>query len=307
MIPRVSSLRLGIAVRRLLGVRLGRFHQYQPRQLSVASVNHADDNDRLPAISLVTPSFNQACFVEKTLESVLGQNYPKLQYIVQDGLSSDGTREILGRYATRNVDIRIETDGGQTDALNKGFAHTDGEIMGYLNSDDLLLPGTLCLVGRYFRDNPSVDVIYGNRLIVDEAGREVGRWVLPEHDSEILTFIDYVPQETMFWRRRIWERVGGRFNTDFHFAMDWELLLRFIHAGAVFRHLPGLFGAFRVHGQQKSQAEFLVRGIGEMNGLRLRYGGKNMSFVRRIALHWAYLSQHRLADAAFEASLRKNG
>lgn len=307
MISRFSSLGLGIAVRRLLGVRLGRFNQYSPRQLTLIPVNHADDDDRLPMISLVTPSFNQARFVEKTLESVLGQNYPKLQYIVQDGLSSDGTQEILGEYATRNIDIRIETDNGQTDALNKGFAHTDGEIMGYLNSDDLLLPGTLSLVGRYFRDNPSVDVIYGNRLIVDEAGREVGRWVLPEHDSEILSFIDYVPQETMFWRRRIWERAGGRFDTDFHFAMDWELLLRFIHAGAVFRHLPGLFGAFRVHGKQKSQAEFLVRGVGEMNVLRLRYAGKNMNLVRRFVLHWAYLSQHRLADAAFEASLRKNG
>ncbi|MBY5790006.1 glycosyltransferase family 2 protein [Rhizobium leguminosarum] len=307
MISRFSSLGLGIALRRLLGVRLGRFHQYGPRQLSVAAIKHVGDDDRLPMISLVTPSFNQAHFVEKTLESVLGQNYPKLQYIVQDGLSSDGTQEILGRYTTRNIDIRIEADDGQTDALNKGFAHTDGEIMGYLNSDDLLLPGTLRLVGRYFRDNPSVDVIYGNRLIVDEVGREVGRWVLPEHNSEILTFIDYVPQETMFWRRRIWERAGGRFDTDFHFAMDWELLLRFIHAGAVFRHLPGLFGAFRVHRNQKSQADFLVRGAGEMNGLRLRYGSKNMNFVRRVVLHWAYLSQHRLADAAFEASLRQNG
>lgn len=302
-----SSLGLGSIARSLLGIRLGRFHQYAARPLSIIQFDEVAGVGDLPTMSIVTPSFNQGRFIRTTIESVLGQKYPRLQYVVQDAYSADETAGILEQYSRQGVEVHTEHDQGQTDALNRGFIRTDGEVMAYLNSDDFLLPGTLDFVGRYFRDNPDVDVVYGNRLIVDEVGMEIGRWVLPSHNADILRRIDYVPQETMFWRRRIWDRAGARFDVDFRFAMDWELILRFMSVGAEFRHLPGLFGVFRVHGDQKSQVDFLRHGAKEMSDLKSRYSNNKLGLGRTVVAHWAYLAQHRRADATFEASMGENG
>lgn len=298
MRTRLSSWGLGSALRRLLGVRLGRLRQYSPRPLSVTFTESGCNDTDFPCISMVTPSFNQAQFIGETIQSVLKQSYPCLEYVVQDACSTDGTAEVLQAFVGKGMDIRIEPDTGQADALNKGFSRTTGEVMGYLNSDDLLMPGCLDFVGRFFRDHPSVDVIYGNRLIVDESGHEIGRWILPGHDSHVLRFVDYVPQESMFWRRRIWDRVGAQMNGNLQFALDWDLVLRFMDAGAVFIHLPDLFGIFRVHGDQKTQTYFLERGVQEMADLRSRYAG-DIGRIKRFLLHWKYLSAHRRLDAAF--------
>lgn len=296
----LSTWGVGIGLRRMLGIRLGRMRQYSPRPLSLPAVQAGSDCD-LPCIALVTPSLNQGQFIGETVRSVLGQNYPNLQYVVQDACSTDGTREVLDAFRGKGMDIRIESDKGQADALNKGFSRTTGEIMGYLNSDDLLMPGCMDLVGRYFRDNPAVDVIYGNRLIVDTKGYEIGRWILPGHDARVLRFVDYVPQESMFWRRRLWERTGARFDTGLQFALDWDLVLRFLEVGAVFAHLPDLFGIFRVHEEQKSQAQFFERGTREMAVLRSRYE-QDVGYFERALLHWRYLAAHRRQDAAYASS-----
>lgn len=303
MNSRLSAWGLGSKLRCVLGIRLGRLRQYPPKALSMERIDVSTADHALPCISIVTPSFNQVKFVGKTINSILEQGYQALQYVVQDACSTDGTAHVLESFVRKGVCVRIERDKGQADALNLGFAHTSGEVMAYLNSDDLFLPGTLRFVGSYFRDNPSVDVIYGNRLIIDEDGLEIGRWILPGHDPQLLKFIDYVPQESMFWRRRIWDRVGGRVDTNLHFALDWDLILRFVEAGAVFQHVPSLFGVFRVHEKQKSQADFVVRGAGEMAALRHRYAGMETRCLDRFVYHWRYLSKHRQADAAFEASL----
>jgi glycosyltransferase involved in cell wall biosynthesis len=255
----------------------------------------------LPIIALVTPSFNQAKFVGQTINSVKVQNYPRLKYVVQDACSMDGTAGVLKSFDDAGYDIRIEPDSGQADALNKGFARAPAEIMGYLNSDDLLLPGTLHFVAQYFHNNPSVDVIYGNRLIIDEFGQEIGRWILPGHDPQVLRFVDYVPQESMFWRRRIWEGVGAKFDSNLQFAMDWDLILRFEEAGAVFHHVPELFGVFRAHGGQKSQANFVTRGAKEMATLRFRYRDAKLSRLQRIWLHTQYLYRHVKVDATWQS------
>jgi len=299
MNARLSALGLGTLARRLLGVRLGRLRQYPPQALPLAQADIArTDRQHLPRISLVTPSLNQARYVGRTLHSVLSQDYPDLDYIVQDGGSRDGSADVIAAFAGAQLTIRSEPDSGQADALNKGFARSTGTVMGYLNSDDLLLPGTLLRVGRHFRDHPEVDVIYGNRLIVDEDDREIGTWVLPGHDAELIRHIDYVPQETLFWRRRIWERTGAAFDPDLHFALDWDLILRFVEAGAVIHHLPDLFGVFRVHGSQKTQADFLSRGAAEMSALRSRHraaGGRLEGMIR----HGRFLCRHRTADALY--------
>lgn len=299
----LSSLGLGTLLRQIAGIRLGRLHQYPPRSLSVRQLGQAGHDVNFPTIALVTPSFNQAQFVGQTISSVTEQHYPGLQYVIQDSCSKDGTEGVLKSFIDEGFDIRIEPDQGQADALNRGFERTSAEIMCYLNSDDLLLPGTLRFVAQYFHENPAVDVIYGNRLIIDELGREIGCWILPGHDPQVLRFVDYVPQESMFWRRRIWERVGAKFDASLQFAMDWDLILRLLDSGAVFHHVPELFGVFRVHDSQKSQANFVTRGAKEMATLRLRHGDKKLSRLKRILLHGQYLYRHVKVDAAWQTSL----
>lgn len=300
-----SSLGLGDLVRWAFGIRLGRLHQYSPRSLSVSVIESSTEPRELPRISLVTPSFNQVQFLGKTIESILDQGYPDLEYCIQDACSTDGSVDLLQAYNGTGLTIRVERDFGQADALNRGFANTSGEIMGYLNSDDLLLPGVLRKVSGLFQDHPEIDVIYGNRLIVDEQEREVGRWILPSHDQELLRYVDYVPQESMFWRRRIWDKAGAKFDEKMQFAMDWELILRFMHVGAVFKHVPELFGVFRVHDAQKSQSNFLSHGAMEIEELRSRFGGAHTEWLKRLLRHARYLYRHRLVDAEFQKALEK--
>lgn len=299
MRAQLSAWGVGSTIRRLLGIRLGRLHQYPPKVLSVLSNSRACDNNNLPRIALITPSFNQAKFIGRTIDSILAQAYPNLDYCIQDACSTDNSIDILHAYLDQPLTLCIERDAGQADALNRGFSRTSGEIMGYLNSDDLLLPGTLHLVGRYFQDHPDVDVIYGNRLIIDENDQEIGRWILPGHAPDVLRFIDYIPQESMFWRRRVWERVGAHFDASLQFAMDWHLILRFLEASAVFHHIPDLFGVFRAHDTQKSQANFVTDGAKEIRTLRLHYADKSLSHLHRLWLHGLYLYQHLKADISW--------
>ena len=228
-------------IRRLFTIRLGNLNQYSPsplRDIPVYKSSTAQAN--LPTISIVTPSFRQGHFIERTLLSVLNQNYPKLEYYVQDGGSTDNTIAILKSYEDKLSGWVSKKDSGQSQAINHGFANTKGEIMAWLNSDDLLLPGALAVVADYFNLHPDVDVVYGNRLLIDENDMEIGRWIMPGHDSDILSWVDYVPQETLFWRRSIWDKAGGQIDESFRFAMDWDLLVRLRDAGAKFAHIPSI-------------------------------------------------------------------
>ncbi|HEY5742940.1 MAG TPA: glycosyltransferase family 2 protein, partial [Terrimicrobiaceae bacterium] len=219
------------------GMELGVLRQYSPRPIQLVPPPGARCKSRLPTIAVVTPSYNQSHLIAETIESVLDQKYDNLEYAVVDGGSTDGTKEILEHYGQRLAYHVSEPDNGQADAIAKGFAHLNGEIMGYLNSDDLLTTGALRFVGDFFARHPQIDVIYGHRIVIDEAGQEVGRWIIPRHDPHAIRHFDYVPQETLFWRRSIYEAVGG-ICTSFQFAMDWDLLLRFINAGARFYRVP---------------------------------------------------------------------
>jgi glycosyltransferase involved in cell wall biosynthesis len=227
--------------------------QYPPRPLAIPShYGRTRAPRRAPVISVVTPSFNQVAFLEQTMLSALGQDYPHLEYIVQDGGSTDGSVALVQQYGPRLTSWQSQRDRGQAHAINLGFQRATGEILAYLNSDDMLTPGTLAYVARYFLRHPKVDVVYGHRIIVDAQGQETGRWVLPPHADEDLLWEDWVPQETMFWRRGIWERIGGGLDESFHFAMDWDLILRFRAAGARFARLPRFLGVFRVQAEQKT-------------------------------------------------------
>ena len=147
--------------------------------------------------------------------------------------------------------------------------------MAWINADDFYLPGALAFVVDYFARHPEVDVIYGNRVLVDEKGREISRWFLPPHDGDLLRLYDFVPQETLFWRRRIWDQVGG-IDTSLQFAIDWDLLLRFQKAGARMAHVPYFLACFRVHPAQKTAAQIKDIGQREIDQLRARTFGRRI-------------------------------
>jgi glycosyltransferase involved in cell wall biosynthesis len=251
----------------LHGQELGILRQYAARPLQLERFPSGKRRrGRLPIIAIVTPTFNQGQTLSATIQSVLQQNYPEVQYAVVDGGSTDETKNVLARYRPELSYCVSEPDNGQADAIAKGFAALQGDVMAYLNSDDMLMPGALSFVGKYFARHPHIDVIYGNRVIVDESGREVGRWILPRHNSESIRHFDYVPQETLFWRRSLYEKVGG-INSAFHFAMDWDLFLRFIAAGARVRRVPYFLACFRIHPRQKTHT--LSDTVGEREKLHL--------------------------------------
>jgi hypothetical protein len=262
------------------------------------------------SITLVTPSFQQGRFLESTILSVVGQGYPALEYVVRDGGSTDETLEVLRRHAVSLTRWESAPDRGQADAINLGFAETTGEIMGFLNSDDLLLPGSLAYVARYFARHPDVDVVYGHRVLIDEHDRQVGAWLIPAGAERVLRWADCIPQETLFWRRRAWEAAGGRMDESFGFALDWDLLLRFREAGARMRRVPRFLGAFRLHTGQK-HGTLLDAGEREGAALRARANGHPVSayvaharlqpfLARHVVLHSLHRAWWRLPVRRFE-------
>lgn len=206
--------------------------------------------DRPPKISIVTPSYQQGRFLEWTMRSVLEQGYPNLEYIVMDGGSKDETRDILARYKDRLAYCESAPDKGQADAVARGFARSTGEIMAYLNSDDLLAPGALDFVARYFAAHPEVDAIYSHRVFVDESNIVTRYWILPSHHAWMMKRWDYIPQETCFWRRRIYEQAGG-VDASYQFALDYDLFARFMECGRMER-VNRFLGAFREHPSSKT-------------------------------------------------------
>jgi GT2 family glycosyltransferase len=277
--------------------KLGVLYQHPPIPLVAREIKNARPlaEEHAPVISIVTPSFRQAHLIERTIKSVVEQQYPKLEYHVQDGASDDGTVEILEKWAGKLTSWESRKDDGQSAAINLGFLRTRGEIMAWLNSDDLFMPGSLHYVAAFFRRNPNVDVLYGNRLLIDESDGLIGRWVLPGHDDKVLSWADFVPQETMFWRRSIWEKVGG-VDESFRFAMDWDLLLRFRNAGAKIVHKPVYLGAFRIHEKQKTSAAINDIGVKEMERLRLRELGAAVTHQEIRKAITPFMMRHVVAD-----------
>ena len=273
------------------------FEQYPPRLLNLNALHPAPPLPaNAPRIAMVTPSYNHAQYLDATIESIVSQNYPNLYYHVQDGASIDGTVELL-KGRGNCISWRSEADRGQSEAINRGFAGVDCDIMAYLNSDDMLLPGTLAYVAHHFMTHPDVDIVYGHRVFVDREGLEVGRAVLPPHHGRTLHYADYIPQETMFWRKRVWDKVG-QIDESFHFAMDWDFILRAQLAGFKFKRLPRFLACFRIHDAQKTAATYAV-GVREMGVLRRRVLGFDPSSIdirraiapylmRQVVYHWGY-------------------
>ena len=206
-----------------------------------------------PRFSIVTPNWNGRAYLRPCLESVLEQNYPELEYIIADGASTDGSRLLIEEYRDRLATIISEPDDGHADALNKGFAASTGELMGWINSDDVILPGTLSFVARVFEARPDIEWITGRPSSMNSEG--VIEWMGQTRPWSRLRFLagdnQWIQQESTFWRRSLWDRAGGRLDTDYRLANDFELWCRFFrHAElhTVDRHL----GCFRVRPGQRS-------------------------------------------------------
>lgn len=216
-----------------------------------------------PKISIVTPSYNQARYLEWTMRSVVLQRYPNLEYIVMDGGSKDGSADVIRKYEAHLHHWQSAKDEGQSDAIRKGFLKSSGEIMAYLNSDDLLAPGTLHWVAEFFRRNPRVDAVYSHRCAVNETNDVIWHWYLPRHVSYLMKRWDLIPQETCFWRRRIYEETSG-IDSSFQFAMDYDLFVKFMLRGKLHR-TNRFLGAFRQHAQAKSSTNLETVGRTEIS------------------------------------------
>lgn len=255
-------------------MNLGKLVQYDPIMIKWGKLTLRKKMRKTPRLLLVTPSLNQGIYLKRTIQSVINQHYEQLFYVIKDGGSSDCSVEEIEKHEEFLHAWDSSADDGQASAINTGFALGSDmlgseDIMAWINADDVFAPGAFHFVASYFENNPDVDVVYGNRIIIDSNDREIGRWVLPPHCNRTIRWVDYIPQETMFWRKRIWESVGG-VDSGFQFAMDWDLICRFADVGAKFVRVPHFLGAFRVHREQKTMREINNRGAREMDMIRSR-------------------------------------
>jgi glycosyltransferase involved in cell wall biosynthesis len=246
-----------------------------------------NNQDGLPVISIVTPSYNQGQYIEWTVRSVLCQQYPKLEYIVMDGGSTDETLARIEPYKAQLAHFESGPDGGQSAAIAKGFSLSSGEIMAYLNSDDVLLPGTLNYVADYFARHPHVDVIYSHRYFIDERNQVTGLWILPQHSSFLMRRLDLIPQETCFWRRSLFEKAGN-VDPTFQFAMDYDLFMRFMNQGK-FRRVNRFLGAFRKHPLSKFSTQMTTIGYEEINRLHHQHKIKSVWVVSNLFWYYVWL------------------
>lgn len=209
--------------------------------------------NELPLVTIVTPSYNQAPFLEATIRSVLEQGYPRIEYIVNDGGSNDGSVEIIKRYADRLGSWVSEKDAGQSDAINKGWRRANGEIVAWLNSDDTYLPGAIRAATEFMTAHPEVGLVYSDCPLVDANDKRIGMLKAEPFALKTLLFSNYIPQSTVFVRRAVVERIG-LLNPDFHYGMDYDYWMR---AARYFQlaMMPGELATYRWHGEGK----FLTR------------------------------------------------
>ncbi|MBV8546335.1 MAG: glycosyltransferase [Acidobacteria bacterium] len=201
-------------------------------------------------VSIVTPSYQQARFIERTLESVSRQE-GGVEHIVMDGGSTDGTVEILERWRDR-ISFSSGRDGGQTAAINAGIVRARGEILGYLNSDDVYYEGAIAAAVDAFERDPAADVVYGDAVHIDAGDRIIGAYPVEEWSIDRLELVCFLCQPAVFFRRRVVERFGP-FDARLNYCMDYEYWLRLGMNGARFVHIPMRLAASRVHDETKTR------------------------------------------------------
>lgn len=251
----------------------------------------------LPTVSIVTPSFNQARFLEAAIQSVLSQDYPRIEYIIVDGGSTDGSVAVIKKYADRLAWWVSEKDRGQTDAINKGFARAAGKIFAWLNSDDTYEPRAVGQAVKYLLEHPEVGMVYADCNYISEEGRVIGKF--PAAQTDLLRLrrgYVHIPQQTMFFRAELWSPL----DPSFYFAMDYDLWTR-IASRSELKYLAGQTWAnFRIHTSGKTIAAD-DRCWPEMIRVHYRDGGSFFApivakyYIRKlIAPLWSWRFRRRL-------------
>jgi len=228
-----------------------------------------------PLISIVTPSYNQAQYIEQTIRSVLEQDYPRIEYLVVDGMSTDGSVDIIKKYASGGgvtppllsknrqqavglqrhaIDWWVsEKDSGQGEAINKGLARAKGEIIAWLNSDDTYLSGTFTNIVKVFEENPDVVMVYGDMLAIDENGQTINTLKYKQLSLQDLLCFQIIGQPSVFFRREVFEQTHG-LDTTFHFLLDHHLWIRMAQRGKIL-HVPQIWSVARYHAEAKNRAK----------------------------------------------------
>lgn len=204
-------------------------------------------------VSIITPSFNQAAYLEQTIQSVLGQDYPNIEYIVIDGGSTDDSEQVIRKYMDHLAYWISEKDSGQAEAINKGFQRARGEIVAWLNSDDYYLPGVISAVVKVFEQNPDVVMVHGDMLAVDENGQTINVLKYRQLSLQDLLCFQIIGQPSVFFRRKVLEETGG-LDTTFHFLLDHHLWIRIARAGKIL-HVDQTWSAARYHAGAKNRAK----------------------------------------------------
>jgi len=262
-------------------------------------------------VSIVTPSYNQALFLEDTIRSVLGQSYPDIEYMVMDAGSTDGSAEILRKYGDKLAFWQSRTDRGMADAINQGWTRATGEILSYLNSDDTLERDAVDKVVEAFRRSPRAGVVYGDSKVIDASGNYLRDFASDtfSHRKIFTAWVNPVRQPSTFIRRELYQRFGG-FDESFHFCLDLEYWLR-ISEQAEFLHLPVPLSYIRLHDQSKTatqehvQARELIRIFQKMesspvflnSGVRKEEALKGLYF--QVSEHYLQAGHRREALGTF--------
>ncbi|MEO8587710.1 MAG: glycosyltransferase family 2 protein [Acidobacteriota bacterium] len=247
-----------------------------------------------PRISLVTPSLNQGKFIRATIESVLSQGYRDLDYRVQDGGSTDGTLTVLRTYEER-VPFVSEKDAGQADAINKGLARATGEVLGYLNSDDVLRPGALSAVGEAFASDPDLLFVWGRAGYLNEVGASVSPYLVRPDAIERLADACFIAQPAAFFRRKVWDEIGP-FDASLHHTMDYDYWLRIAarYPASRTRFIDRELAGCRMHPDAKTVAGW-SRALDEIMELVKKRTGY-------VSLWWCVAKWDHLTDGRSQAT-----
>ena len=229
-------------------------------------------------VSIITPSYNQARFLRRTIDSVINQDYPAIEYIIIDGGSTDGSQAIIKDYADRLTYWESIPDQGQTDAINKGFARATGKYLAWLNSDDVYQPGAIAEAVAFLEDHPEAGMVYGDCDFIDAQDERIGIFPAAQTDyARLRRGYVHIPQQSSFFRADLWRQVGP-LDPSFYFAMDYDLWVRLAKEAPLI-YLPGrMWASFRLHGDAKTIAAD-SRCWPEMLRVHYREGGSRFSAI----------------------------
>jgi glycosyltransferase involved in cell wall biosynthesis len=229
-------------------------------------------------VSIVMPSYNQAVYLEKAIQSVLAQSYPSIEIIVIDAASTDGSKKIIERYSNEFAYWQSKKDRGQTDAINQGFEQATGKYLAWLNADDQLLPEAVEQAVEYLEQHPETGLVYGRADYINASDKVIGEFPAAQTDyARLMKAYVHIPQQAAFWRADLWREVGP-LDPEMFFAMDYDLWVRLAKVSEI-KYLKRKWGQFRLHGDSKTMSNDF-RAWEDMLRVHAREGGAWLSVMR---------------------------